>query len=55
MQKPILNVKDYVLKKGLDYFINNPSEEDLKSFEGILFKDGYPNLSMIYLLAGVSI
>jgi len=49
------SLKSYVLKKGLGYFVNNPSEEDVKCFEGTLFKDGYPILSNLYRLAGVQI
>ncbi|MBO5413412.1 MAG: hypothetical protein J6A29_03815 [Clostridia bacterium] len=51
----IESLRDYVTKKGVGYFVNNPSEEDVKAFEGTLFTDGYPNLSYIYRLAGVSI
>ena len=51
----IKSLSNYVSKKGVGYFITNPSEEDVKSFEGTLFKDGYPIMSNIYRLAGVTI
>lgn len=55
MQNTLKSLSDYVKDKGVDYFLNNPSKEDVKSFEGTLFKDGYPNMSNIYRLAGVAI
>ena len=43
------NVTRYVKEKGIDYFLN-PSEEDLKLYEGLLFSDGRPNLSLLYYI-----
>lgn len=45
------NVTRYVKEKGVDYFLN-PSKEDLKLYEGILFSEGRPNLSLLYSIVG---
>ena len=48
--------KRYILKKGIGYFINNPSKEDIKSLTGIIFDNrGLLMISNLYRLAGVQI
>lgn len=52
----IESVKRYINKKGIGYFINDPSEEDKKALSGIIFDDrGFLMMSNLYKLAGVSI
>lgn len=40
-----------ILEKGLQYFIEGASKEDKERFEGTLFRNGYPNLSLIQRLS----
>lgn len=49
------SLKQYIQKKGIAYFLNEPSAEDIAGFKGILFdEDGNPILSNLYALAGIS-
>lgn len=51
MQKDLLSLARYINKKGIGYFIFNPSPEDIACFDGILFKNGKPNLNEIKRIA----
>ena len=51
MAQDRLLLQKVILEKGLQYFIDGASDEDKKRFEGTLFRDGYPNLSLIQHLA----
>lgn len=42
-----LLLQKIVLEKGIHYFLDGASEEDKERFEGTLFRNGYPNLSLI--------
>lgn len=57
MQNEKINsAMQYVQKKGVSYFLNTPSPEDVSGFKGVLFTtDGYPILSSIYKLAEMPI
>ena len=46
----ILLLRKIVEEKGIQYFIEGASEEEKKKFEGTLFRDGYPNLSLLQRL-----
>lgn len=38
----------YIKKKGIRYFINNPSESTKQAFEGVIYRNGIPNLALLY-------
>ncbi len=51
MQKRDLeSLRQYILKKGLGYFISNPSLEDMEAFDGLLFKNNFPILSNFLII-----
>ena len=54
MQYLISSLGRYVKKKGIFYFLYSASEEDKKSFEGILFDNGIPRMNFISALAEIS-
>ena len=48
------SVRQYIQKKGIAYFLNEPTAEDVAGFKGILFDEhGKPILSNIYFFAGI--
>lgn len=51
MKYDFLSLARYINKKGIGYFIFNPSSEDIICFEGILFKDGKPIIEKIKHIA----
>lgn len=45
----------YVRKKGIAYFLTEPSKEDVAGFKGFLFDDnGKPILKNLYSFAGIA-
>lgn len=46
----LTSLKNYVEKKGIQYFIQEASDDDKKVFEGILFRNGYPNIAFLQSL-----
>ena len=49
------SVKQYIQKKGIAYFLNEPTAEDVAGFKNVLFdENGKPILSNIYFFAGIS-
>jgi len=51
MHTDFLSLARYINKKGIGYFICNPSPEDIICFDGILFKNGKPILKEIKRIA----
>ena len=50
------SIKQYIQKKGISYFLNEPSAEDVAGFKGILFdENGNPIVSNLYDLAEISV
>ena len=48
------SIMRYVQKKGISYFLNDPSYEDRTGFKGFLFdENGNPILSNLYLFSGI--
>ena len=47
-ERDFKSLSRYIKKKGVDYFVQNPSSEDKVAFEGILFDKGIPMLSLLY-------
>lgn len=43
------SLKRYVKKKGIGFFLSAPAEER-KALEGIIFFEGIPKLSALYLI-----
>lgn len=50
MEHTKTSLVNYVKKKGIQYFIQEASEEDKRAFEGILFRKGYPNIALLQSL-----
>ena len=51
MAQDKLLLQKVVLEKGLQYFIEGASKEHKQKFEGTLFRNGYPNLSLLQVLS----
>ena len=51
MENNFESVVRYIKKKGIEYFILNPTKEEKEAFEGIIYQNGYPNLSLLYAIA----
>ncbi len=48
-------VLNFVKKKGPEYAFNSATEEEKRYFEGIIYENGIPNLSLIsYLCSPVN-
>lgn len=53
-QHALESITNYVHKKGISYFLNEPSAEDVVGFKGYLFDDnGAPIVSNIISFAGI--
>ena len=51
MENNFESVVRYIKKKGIEYFILNPTKEEKEAFEGTIYQNGYPNLSLLYAIA----
>ena len=51
MENNFESVVRYIKKKGIEYFILKPTKEEKEAFEGIIYQNGYPNLSLLYAIA----
>ena len=48
------SIIQYVRKKGIAYFLTEPSKEDVAGFKGFLFDDnGKPILKNLYSFSGI--